>query len=101
MITVSCECGWSAREPSQIQANATFDQHRRRGCPIFQTCMICTEIGPGKLRILETEQENAPQEFVCDRCWFEHPRQGNYAFDNSGAPSKAMAWGGSRRGKKS
>ena len=98
MITISCDCGWSAQEPSKIQADVTFDQHRRRGCLLYSTCMICLEIGPGKLR--PPEVEGGPIEFICERCWSEHPREGNYHFDSSSIPSKALAMGGRAKGKR-
>lgn len=101
MITVSCTCGWSMTEPSKIQAELTFEKHRRQECPVYRLCVICAEIGLGKVRPLDEKPrrgQKAEEGFVCDKCNDLHPRDADYAFDGLSAPSRSTPMG-SRRGK--
>lgn len=89
MAEVPCEyCGWTAREPSPIQAQVAFDKHRRLECPHYRMCMSCTDMAAGSVRKFDDNDKKEKPSFICDRCWNEHPRLGGYAFDNMSSPSK-------------
>ena len=101
MITVSCTaCGWSQTEPSKLQADVVLVKHRRELCPNYRLCMLCGEIGEGKVRPLDAKPrrgEPSEEGFICNDCNDVHPRDGDYAFDGLGAPSRNAM--GSRKGK--
>lgn len=87
MIKIGCSCGWQSVEPSRRQADFALDEHRRLHCTMERSCAICTNVGPGAMRVLDVGE---PAIFVCTDCDEVHPNSGRYVFSDASASDRGI-----------